>query len=171
MFLSELFAIYHPNAKGLITTVSDWAKASWNRPDAGSSYSRSESFTIGNALTLSCKSEAGYANHWSAIQITSAAIDLTGYKKLNIIGSETLWGNGSSYYGSNASIVLKNQADNKETTVWSDTAQGYTDTKQATINKEFDVSKYIGKYLIIIVLYANPRSSSSITLTKLELTT
>lgn len=172
MFLNELFSIYHPSAKSLITTVSDWAKSVWNRPDAGESYSRSESFAIGSGtLTLSCKSDAGYANHWSAIQITSAAIDLTGYKKLSIVGSEILWGNGSSYYGSNASIVLKKQVDNKETTVWSDSASGYTDTKQASINKEFDVSNYIGKYLIIVVLYANNRATSSISLTKLELTT
>lgn len=72
---------------------------------------------------MSFKSNAGYANHWSAIRIASVAIDLTGYKKLDIVGSETLWGNGVSYYGSNTTIILKNKANGKETAVWSDTAQ------------------------------------------------
>lgn len=172
MFLNELFLLYHPIAKSLITTVSEWTKSVWNRPDAGESYSSNTSFTIsGGRLNLSCKSNAGYADYWSAIQITSAAIDLTGYKKLDITASEALWGNGTSYYGSNVSIILKNKADGKETTLWTDTAQGYTDAKQASINKEFDVSKYIGKYLLIIALYANNRSASSINFTNLELTT
>ena len=171
MFLNELFLLYHPSAKSLITTVSEWTKSVWNRPDAGAGYTSNTLFTIsGGRLNLSCKSNAGYANHWSAIQITSAAIDLTGYKKLVITASEALWGNGTSYYGSNVSIILKNKADGKETTLWTDTAQDYTDAKQASINKEFDVSKYIGKYLLIIALYANNRSASSISFSQIELT-